>query len=164
MRRKPQKPGDTIKDQDVSGAERPGSKANYRLEALEPRILLSGDPILGELARTIMEDGSDNSLEEAAIVHQVDTVAEAEAVIQQDSVQAVAWPENWGDAVDSASGESESLELLESESAAPPDSSNTADSASSDQVSGVVGTLLIPLDDLTDFSSNDFLALVRSLN
>ncbi|WP_286789853.1 matrixin family metalloprotease, partial [Thioclava sp. UBA3469] len=74
---------------------------NYRIEALEPRLLLSADPVFGELARV------------AATAHQIDPIEGLSALVQtvddlhqQDELAAdhdpeegpqsdVAWPENW---------------------------------------------------------------------
>ena len=42
----------------------------FRLEALEPRILLSADPISGEFARVIQEGFDDNGDEDIAAIMQ----------------------------------------------------------------------------------------------
>lgn len=73
---------------------------NYRIEALEPRLLLSADPVFGELARV------------AATAHQIDPIEGLSALVQtvddlhqQDELAAdhdpeegpqsdVAWPED----------------------------------------------------------------------
>jgi hypothetical protein len=76
----------------------------FRIEALEPRILLSADPISGEFARLIQDnfdDGFDDDI--AAIMQDVTEVAEVHSETQFDSVEddlSFDWPENWNDVRD----------------------------------------------------------------
>ena len=53
---------------------------SFKVEALEPRILLSADPISGELVRMAEEAGRyDPASEVAALVQQIDAIAPAVA-------------------------------------------------------------------------------------
>ena len=96
------------------------TQGNYRLETLEPRILLSADPMLGELAR-MAEDAHwiDPAEETAAIIFEVEDAREKDANAgdldpQEGDGDAVVWPENWtapaaaeaaGETVDEATSE-----------------------------------------------------------
>ena len=53
---------------------------SFQVEALEPRILLSADPVLGEMARVADKAGWDDPLANvAAIVEVIDAVATQDA-------------------------------------------------------------------------------------
>ena len=75
---------------------------SFRVEALEPRILLSADPVLGEMARVADKAGWDDPLANvAAIVEVIDAVATQDAKAADIEVAIavepeVEWPENWG--------------------------------------------------------------------
>ena len=94
----------------------PGNR--FRIEALEPRILLSADPISGEFARVIQESFDDSADEDiAAIMQDVTEVAEVHSATQFDSIEddlSFAWPDGWDDAQDDvrdeASAETEQVE------------------------------------------------------
>ena len=79
-----------------------GRDSLFRLESLEPRLLLSGDPVLAELARWVADDGSASDAEElSVIVQEIDLAAETEirtgnvADESGNGGQAVAWPAGW---------------------------------------------------------------------
>ena len=58
--------------EDASGRSR------FILEALEPRILLSADPVLGELARWVSDDDSMQQQDDLAVIYeQLDSATEA---------------------------------------------------------------------------------------
>ena len=82
-------------------------KMSYRLESLEPRILLSADPILGELARLIDHD-SNNSDNVAAIIQEIDDAVETQHNAGDDQknnsdtpvdeeTPEIVWPTDWED-------------------------------------------------------------------
>ena len=85
---------------------------SFRVEALEPRILLSADPVLGEMARVADKAGWDDPLANiAAIVEVIDAVANQDAKAADIEVAVavepeVEWPQNWAAATvaDSQSG------------------------------------------------------------
>ena len=67
-------------DETVMGA------SEFRLENLEPRLLLSADPISAELARVVQEDAQANDADAvAAIVQQIDLAAETAAIDAADN-------------------------------------------------------------------------------
>ena len=68
----------------------------FRLEPLEPRLLLSADPISAELARVVQEDALQNNADAvAAIIQEADSISETNAAdIGQDEFL-VKWPETW---------------------------------------------------------------------
>ncbi|KKN12844.1 hypothetical protein LCGC14_1012390, partial [marine sediment metagenome] len=74
---------------------------SFRVEALEPRILLSADPVLGEMARVADKAGWDDPLANiAAIVEVIDAVANQDAKAADIEVAVavepeVEWPQNW---------------------------------------------------------------------
>ena len=74
---------------------------SFRVEALEPRILLSADPVLGEMARIADKAGWDDPMANtAAIVEVIDAVAGQDARVAEietlDPVDVeVEWPEAW---------------------------------------------------------------------
>ena len=58
-----------------------GRDSMFRLESLEPRLLLSGDPVLAELARWVADDGSASDAEElSVIIQEIDLAAETEII------------------------------------------------------------------------------------
>ena len=76
----------------------------YRLESLEPRILLSGDAIVAELASLVDDDGQADTAEElAVIIQEVELESEtdgeagdhAEPDDSQTDEPTVVWPEGW---------------------------------------------------------------------
>jgi hypothetical protein len=85
----------------------------FRLEALEPRLLLSADPISAELARVVQQDAEDNNAEAvAAIVQEIESIAESNAAEHSGSGHnefKVEWPEGWNTG---ASVESSQIDLL----------------------------------------------------
>jgi hypothetical protein len=90
-------------DEDVR--EQPNA---FRLEALEPRVLLSADPISGEFARVI-QDAADDDEDLAVIVQDISDVAELHAdtlSTESDSDVDFAWPEGWDDTDDGADEDS----------------------------------------------------------
>jgi len=74
---------------------------SFRVEALEPRILLSADPVLGEMARIADKAGWDDPMSNlAAIVEVIDATenqdAKAAEVETADEAEVeMAWPEEW---------------------------------------------------------------------
>ena len=91
-----------VHDLDALPGEETGRDSKFRLESLEPRLLLSGDPVLAELARWVADDGSASDAEElSVIVQEIDLAAETEirsgngADESGDGGQAVAWPAGW---------------------------------------------------------------------
>ena len=90
-----------------------GRSSEFHLESLEPRLLLSADPISAEFARTIQDiDNSNNAGDVAAIVHQIDTLAEtngADSSGKDNGHSKVNWPDDWNI---SDSEESTQMDLL----------------------------------------------------
>ncbi len=91
-------------------AEEPaGSRAKFNLESLEPRILLSGDPVLAELARVVETDNqTDASQQPAVIVEEIDAALRSNIGLaadnetpddnaneSQSSALTVDWPDEW---------------------------------------------------------------------
>lgn len=74
---------------------------NYRVEALEPRLLLSEDPVFGELARVAATAHQIDPLEDVpALVQMVDNLHEQDELAadegHEDAAQGgVDWPEEW---------------------------------------------------------------------
>ena len=67
---------------------------SFRVEALEPRILLSADPVLGEMARVADKAGWDDPLANiAAIVEVIDAVANQDAKAADIEVAVAVEPE-----------------------------------------------------------------------
>jgi hypothetical protein len=54
-----------------------GSKKRFNLESLEPRILLSGDPVLAELARVAETAAQDDTNSPSVIVEEIDAALSA---------------------------------------------------------------------------------------
>src|SRR3990172_7899118 len=76
-------------------------ESEFRLESLEPRLLLSADPISAELARLVQDDAQANDV--AAISQEIDNVAETHAAEQSESGRDrldVVWPKGWHTASD----------------------------------------------------------------
>src|SRR3990172_2762783 len=76
-------------------------ESEFRLESLEPRLLLSADPISAELARLVQDDAQANDV--AAIIQEIDNVAETHAAEQSESGRDrldVVWPKGWHTASD----------------------------------------------------------------
>ena len=68
----------------------------FRLEPLEPRLLLSADPISAELARVVQEDALQNNADAvAAIIQEADSTAETNAADNGQDEFLVKWPETW---------------------------------------------------------------------
>ncbi len=87
--------------------EENGRDNKFRLESLEPRLLLSGDPVLAELARWAESDGSTSDAEELAVIFQeIDQATEAGVTAANGAEESarggmtVAWPESWKTAAD----------------------------------------------------------------
>ena len=87
--------------EDVSGQE-----SKFRLESLEPRLLLSGDPVLAELARWVEDDGGANDTEAlAVIIQEIDLATESEIATTSSNNSPIEnseandikvdWPEGW---------------------------------------------------------------------
>ena len=79
-------------------------ESEFRLESLEPRLLLSADPITAELARVVQDNAQSNDANAvAAIIQEVDQAAETQAAEQSDSNHGnlqVVWPAGWNAASD----------------------------------------------------------------
>ncbi len=73
--------------------------SQYRLESLEPRLLLSADPISAELARIVQQDAEENAADSvAAIIQEIDTIAETQGADSSGKGHEglkVNWPETW---------------------------------------------------------------------
>ncbi|MEJ2088695.1 MAG: LEPR-XLL domain-containing protein, partial [Gammaproteobacteria bacterium] len=67
----------------------------FNLEALEPRILLSGDPIAAELARAAAQAEQSAREEPTALVEEVDATTLSQDASEEAS-PAMVWPEGWG--------------------------------------------------------------------
>ncbi|MDH3273847.1 MAG: LEPR-XLL domain-containing protein, partial [Gammaproteobacteria bacterium] len=109
----------------------------YRLEALEPRILLSADPISGEFARVIQEAYEDNGDEDiAAIMQDISEVAEVRTDAQSDAIEndlSFAWPEGWDGGQDEVVEDTNSADRDETDS-------DTADDAAPQQITSSSST------------------------
>lgn len=85
-------------------------ESQFRLEALEPRLLLSADPISTELARAVQDDAqSSNEADVAAIIQQIDTIVENNAADSSGDGHddfTVSFPDDWN-----VADESENTEL-----------------------------------------------------
>src|SRR5919108_2774539 len=77
----------------------------FLLEPLEPRVLLSAEPLLGEIYRSLLQDESERQAAElAVIVEEIDAATSAEiaaadaedfgSAASSSNVQ-IAWPEGW---------------------------------------------------------------------
>ena len=91
----------------------------FRLESLEPRLLLSADPISSELARMVQEDiDANNSEAVAAIIQEVDTIAESTSADHSGNQKGgvkVRWPVEWNISSDDTSSdevENKHIDLL----------------------------------------------------
>jgi Ca2+-binding RTX toxin-like protein len=93
-------------------------RKQFNLEGLEPRILLSGDPVLAELARAIQSDSAGESADNPiVIVEELDSELESDLGVGAAFEPAppggeVQWPDGWpvpgiesGDSRDSDSGD-----------------------------------------------------------
>ncbi len=76
----------------------------FNLESLEPRILLSGDPVMAELARlAATADGADASDQAAVIVEEIDAALQAEIGLHSEAgsgeveqeAATFTWPTGW---------------------------------------------------------------------
>ncbi|MDT8388669.1 MAG: matrixin family metalloprotease, partial [Thiogranum sp.] len=79
-----------------AAAELAERDSEFRLESLEPRLLLSADPISAELARLVEDSGANESEALAAIVQEIDFQSESEAAFESAGGQnglLVVWPE-----------------------------------------------------------------------
>ncbi|NOR31132.1 MAG: LEPR-XLL domain-containing protein, partial [Sulfitobacter sp.] len=91
---------------------------SFRVEALEPRILLSADPVLGEMARIADKAGWDDPLANtAAIVDIIDDVAGQDSKVAEIETlepidPEVVWPEAWSEGVASADPDTPHLDHL----------------------------------------------------
>ncbi|MEH6515891.1 MAG: matrixin family metalloprotease [Halioglobus sp.] len=106
--------------------------SQFRLESLEPRLLLSGDPVLAELARWVEDDGSGSEAEAlSVIIQEMDQVAanELTAGIGGDAPDradlTVAWPEEWTNTADNEIEQSAAQHL---QAAGPQDNPASTDS------------------------------------
>ena len=107
---------------------------NFRLEALEPRVLLSADNPFADVYRTLLSDEKDGSGQpETVLVEQLDaaTIAEiaaangAENGAEEGRLDAmVAWPQGWQAASDDTAGVSDDADT------APPETRTQAVSGS----------------------------------
>ena len=100
-------PKDTTKSEfyaaadSLNGDDASGVKSRFCLETLESRILLSADPVLGELARMAAEADAQQVDEPAAIVLELDVIAEQQNLggdtPNNSSADAgvVDWPAEW---------------------------------------------------------------------
>lgn len=74
---------------------------SFRVEALEPRILLSADPVMGEMARIADKAGWDDPMSNlAAIVEVIDATENqdakaAEIAVAEPLEAEMEWPEDW---------------------------------------------------------------------
>ena len=88
---------------------------DFTLETLEPRLLLSADPITAELTRLALEDsGQDGSEDIAAIIQEYDLAAETESA---STAMEVAWPDAWADDGDDSDQSDDTISLLPPEEA-----------------------------------------------
>ena len=93
-------------------------RSRFQLEALEPRLLLSADPVLSELARWLADDGaSERENELAAVYEEIDAATAAasghaaEGANQESgssSPLVIEWPEAWGSDDSGASDDADS--------------------------------------------------------
>ncbi|PLW82817.1 hypothetical protein CWI75_09650 [Kineobactrum sediminis] len=85
----------------------------FRLEALEPRLLLSADPVLGELARWVEDNGSDETDTLSAIIQEMNEASQAALMSGAEaggrSDIPVSWPESWSDTDESPGTEVHAL-------------------------------------------------------
>ncbi|MEH6608559.1 MAG: matrixin family metalloprotease [Halioglobus sp.] len=108
--------------------------SQFRLESLEPRLLLSGDPVLAELARWVEDDGSGSEAEAlSVIIQEMDHVAanELTAGIGGDAPDradlTVAWPDEWTNTADNVSDQSATHHLRAAGVQDSPASSDSID-------------------------------------
>jgi hypothetical protein len=87
------------------GDDSSDSVKRFNLESLEPRILLSGDPVMAELARmAATADAADSPDQPSVIVEEIDAALKAEiglhgaaeAAAERSAMAAFAWPAEWG--------------------------------------------------------------------
>ncbi|SFS22515.1 LEPR-XLL domain-containing protein, partial [Yoonia litorea] len=110
---------------------------SFKVEALEPRILLSADPLTGELARLVEDSGRyDPAAEVAALVQQLDAIEAApEAAPEAEDAgltadDEIVWPEEWLD----GEGEADTSDaLVDATEVAIPAASQTGDEAATDE-------------------------------
>ena len=135
----------------------------FRLEALEPRLLLSADPIVGEAARWIEDQTGQDADALAAIVQEINLATQSEltAGLASDATapagSAVAWPESWSAAGDASApnaspnatgaAEAQVQSSGDIESAAVEDAAASAEAgeqsvSESQQLSAYINTLL----------------------
>jgi Ca2+-binding RTX toxin-like protein len=99
-------PSDVRSGDGISGDHKPSSPAKFRLEQLEPRVLLSGDtPLVAEVYRSLVDDKNDvGGAEYEATILQLDAATSAEIAASsgadfgaaQNQITAnVVWPEGW---------------------------------------------------------------------
>ena len=110
--------------------------SQFRLESLEPRLLLSGDPVLAELARWVEDDGSGSEAEAlSVIIQEMDQVAanELTAGIGGDAPDradlTVAWPDEWTNTADNVSDQSATHHLRAAGVQDSPASTDSIDQA-----------------------------------
>jgi hypothetical protein len=96
-----------VHDSNALPGEENGRDSKFRLESLEPRLLLSGDPVLAELARWAESDGGTSDAEELAVIFQEIDHTSAAGVTAGNGAEesargglTVAWPEGWAVAAD----------------------------------------------------------------
>ena len=107
--------GDEISDSQTLPEDSAELRNQFQLEGLEPRILLSGDPVSAELARVLDTDGQADAADQpAAIVQEIDVYLKSDlglgaerdpsgALIDADESDALSV--NWPADFDFSSGE-----------------------------------------------------------
>ena len=96
-------PDRNVSNDDPAVEHDAGSKKRFNLESLEPRILLSGDPVLAELARVAEAAAQDDINSPSVIVEEIDAALSAEiglhglngAPSEAAPRAAFSWPSNW---------------------------------------------------------------------
>jgi hypothetical protein len=107
---------------------------SFKVEALEPRILLSADPLTGELVRLAEEAGRyDPAFEVASVVQQIEAIALTETPVEQtqEADDDIAWPADWLAEDGDANADVDALEvavpaMAEAEDVAAADTQITA--------------------------------------
>ncbi|MDH4160285.1 MAG: LEPR-XLL domain-containing protein, partial [Actinomycetota bacterium] len=87
----------------------------FRLEALEPRLLLSADPISGEFARIISDQAHDDGADDvSAIIQEATDVAEIRTseIAAEGGEPDFAWPSGWGGPADEVAADQALLESV----------------------------------------------------
>src|SRR6056297_436434 len=88
-------------DLELTGEDASANEKLFNLESLEPRILLSGDPVMAELARMAAVAEDDSQQQAAVIVEQLDASTHAQLIggdfgSAGDTTEAAfAWPSEW---------------------------------------------------------------------